>query len=87
VFHYVAVTGDDSTTRIATNVSAAPQRPSEGAMVRSIGSQVGQRIAEIIKSVAEHYDAMMLVRSASTSAASADEAEEQKADLQPAVPV
>jgi hypothetical protein len=89
VLHCVVVTGDHSATWIGAKVWPAPQRSSEGAMARSIGSQVGERIADVIKSIAEHYDAIMMVRSPSTSAttvARADDAQEYNAEPHPALP-
>jgi hypothetical protein len=37
-------------------------------MAQSIGAHVGPRIAEVIRSIVEHYDAIMLVRNAEASA-------------------
>jgi hypothetical protein len=64
VLHLVAVTGDNATTRIAVDVVAEPHLPQDGTMARSIGTHVGTRIADVIKSIAEHYHAIILVRDA-----------------------
>jgi hypothetical protein len=61
VFHLVAVTGDNTTTRIAADIAPESHRPQQGTMARSIGAHVGTRIADVIKNIAEHYDAIMLV--------------------------
>ena len=64
VLHLVAVTGDNAGTRIGVDIVPEPRRPQEGMMARSIGAHVGTRIADVIKSIVEHYDAIMLVRNA-----------------------
>ena len=68
VLHLVAVTGDNAGTRIGVDIVPEPRRPQEGMMARSIGAHVGTRIADVIKSIAEHYDAIMLVRNAEPAA-------------------
>jgi hypothetical protein len=68
VLHLVAVTGDNTSTRIAAHIEPEPHRPQEGTMARSIGAHVGTRIADVIKSIAEHYDAIVLGRNAESTA-------------------
>jgi hypothetical protein len=68
VLHLVAVTGDNASTRIAADIVCQPHRPQEGTMARSIGAHVGTRIADVVRSIAEHYDAIMLVCNAEPAA-------------------